>query len=64
VEVLALLFGITAQDGSLVRVSTDYDLRDGLTIGVGILLYQNGDLPISSIWARNDRFIFRVKYTF
>jgi len=64
VEVLALLFGLTAQDGSLVRVRTDYDLRDSLTIGVGILLYQQGDLPISSIWARNDRFIFRVKYTF
>jgi hypothetical protein len=64
VEALALLLGLKEEHGSFVRVTTDHDLRDDLSIGVGILIYLQCDPHMASIWARNDRFIFRVKYSF
>lgn len=61
---LAVLIGYDGRDGSIVRISADYDLRDALTAGIGILLYQQGDLPPLSSWGRNDRLIFNVKWSF
>jgi len=61
---LGVLFGLDAGDGSIARFDVQYDLRDALEIGVGILLYQSGDLPPLDEWARNDRLIFNVKWSF
>jgi hypothetical protein len=61
---LAIGFGITLEDGSGVRLGVDYDLRDALTIGGGILLYQDGDLPPLSAFGRNDRVYLQAKYSF
>lgn len=51
-------------DGSIVRLDAEYDLRDALTATVGILLYQGGDIAPFSGFARNDRLIFRLKWSF
>jgi hypothetical protein len=61
---LAIGFGITLEDGSGVRLGVDYDLRDALTIGGGILLYQDGDLPPLSAFGRNDRVYLQARYSF
>ena len=64
VTALAIVLGYDARDGSIVRLSADYDIRDALTAGIGILLYQSGDLPPLSSWGRNDRLIFNIKWSF
>jgi len=61
---IGVLFGWDARDGSVFRFDVQYDLRDALEAGVGILLYQNGDLPPFDEWGRNDRLIFNVKWSF
>jgi hypothetical protein len=64
VILLAVVFGERAQDGSLVRLSADYDLRDGLGVGGGMLLYQRGDLVEFSEIGSNDRIFLEVRYDF
>jgi len=64
VTALAVILGYDGRDGSIVRLSADYDIRDALTAGIGILLYQSGDLPPLSSWGQNDRLIFNVKWSF
>ncbi len=61
---LGVLFGWDGQDGSLFRFDVSYDLRDALTIGVGLVLYQTGDLPPLDDFGRNDRLIFQAKWSF
>ena len=61
---LAVLIGWDGSDGSLVRLSANYELRDALVVGAGIVLYQNGDRPPLDTWGRNDRLIFNVKWSF
>ena len=64
VTALAVLIGWDGSDGSLVRLSANYELRDALIVGAGIVLYQNGDRPPLDTWGRNDRLIFNVKWSF
>lgn len=62
--VLGVVFGERAQDGSIVRLEADYDLRDAVVVTAGILLFQNGDpLEVSAI-DDNDRLFFEIKYSF
>ena len=61
---LGLLFGETAQDGSLVRLEASYDLRDALVIGGGILLFQKGDSGLFETVGKNDRLYASIKYSF
>ncbi|MCR9093097.1 MAG: hypothetical protein NXI30_02660 [bacterium] len=63
-SILGLLFGIDARDGSIIRVDLDYDLLDGLVVGAGVLLFQEGDLPPLDRWEKNDRILFRGKWSF
>jgi hypothetical protein len=63
-ELLAVIFGERAQDGSLVRLSADYELREALIVGGGLLLFQNGDLPEFTRIGRNDRVFAEVEYSF
>ena len=39
-------------------------MRFPVPIGVGLLLYQKGDLPPLDTWADNDRVIFNAKWSF
>ncbi len=64
VTLLGVIFGVDARDGSIARVDLEYDVLDALTASVGILLYQAGDLPPLDGWARNDRLIFGLKWSF
>ena len=61
---VGIVLGIDARDGSVARFDLDYDVLDALTVGAGLLLYQQGDLPPLDAWADNDRVIFKLKYSF
>jgi hypothetical protein len=61
---LAVLLGWDGGDGSLVRFDVEYDLRDALKLGAGVLLYQQGDLPPFDAWSRNDRVLLSLKWSF
>jgi hypothetical protein len=61
---LVVLFGERAQDGSAIRLSLDYELRDALLVGGGLLLFQNGDpLEFREI-DDNDRIFLQAQYSF
>jgi hypothetical protein len=61
---VGVVFGLDARDGSIARFDLDYDVLDALTVGVGLLLYQQGDLPPLATWGDNDRVIFKLKWSF
>jgi len=61
---LAALFGLTGDDGGFMRLSLDYELRDALTIGGGMVLYKGGDLPFFEGIRKNDRLFLTAKYSF
>ena len=61
---LGVVFGERAQDGSAVRLSADYELRDAVLIGGGVLLFQDGDpLEFREI-DDNDRIFLQAEYSF
>ena len=61
---VGIVLGADARDGSIARFDLDYDVLDALTVGVGLLLYQQGDLPPLDAWGDNDRVIFSAKWSF
>jgi hypothetical protein len=63
---LALVFGAKAQDGSVLRFSADYDIRDALVAGAGIQIFLKGTDSdgLLNPFARNDRVFLRIKYSF
>ena len=61
---VGVVLGIDARDGGVTRFDLDYDVLDALTVGVGLLLYQQGDLPPLDTWADNDRVLFKMKWSF
>ena len=63
---LAIVIGAKAQDGSVLRFSGDYDIRDGLAVGAGIQIFlKGGDSDgLLNPFAKNDRIFLRVKYSF
>jgi hypothetical protein len=64
VTLLGVVFGIKAQDGSTVRLSAEYELREALELSGGVLLYQSGDLVAFSDVGPNDRVFLGIKYSF
>lgn len=64
VTLLGYALGIDAGDGSVVRFDVSYDVRDALTAGVGILLFQDGRIPPLDRYALNDRLLFSLKWSF
>jgi len=68
---LAVVIGYKAQDGSMLRFTADYDIRDGLSAGAGVQIWLNGtdggalDNPYSpDPYGHNDRLFLRLKYSF
>ncbi len=57
-------FGYKAQNGALARLSADYELRDGLSVGAGIMVFFEGDVPPFDSFDKNDRIFFNIKYSF
>ena len=64
VTILGQFFGWDASGGAVIRLSADYDLRDALVVGGGILIYAAGEVPPFSNWGRNDRIFAQIKYSF
>jgi hypothetical protein len=64
IAAVGLIFGLYAQDGSIVRLEASYDVIDALELGGGIVFYQQGDpVPFDTI-KKNDRVFFEVRYSF
>jgi hypothetical protein len=61
---LGFVLGARAQNGSVVRLEANYDLRDALVVGGGIVLYQEGDNVVFREIGKNDRFFVRIEYSF
>lgn len=63
---LAIVFGAKAQDGSVLRFSADYDIRDALSFGVGIQIFLEGTESDGFLnpFKKNDRVFLRIKYSF
>jgi hypothetical protein len=61
---LAIIFGWKAQDGAVLRAQGSYTFRDGLVGTLGLLIYQDGDLPPLNLWGNNDRVFIDLKYSF
>jgi hypothetical protein len=61
---LATIRGITAADGSFVRLSADYDLLDALNLEGGVIFYQKGDNLLFQRIEDNDRLFLNLKYSF
>lgn len=61
---LGFVLGAHAQNGSVVRLEANYDLRDALAVGGGLVLYQEGDNPAFDQIGKNDRLFLRIEYSF
>jgi hypothetical protein len=63
---LAIVIGAKAQDGSVLRFSADYDIRDALVVGAGIQIFLKGTDSDGRLnpFAPNDRVFLRIKYSF
>lgn len=60
----ALIYGPLGQDGSLARISVEYDWSDALSIIAGGVLYQSGDRYALRQIGDNDRLFVEIKYSF
>ena len=60
------MFGAKAQDGSVLRFSADYDIRDALVVGAAIQIFLKGTESDGFLnpFASNDRVFLRIKYSF
>jgi hypothetical protein len=47
-----------------VRAQGSYTFRDGLVGTLGLLIYEDGDLPPLNLWGNNDRVFIDLKYSF
>jgi hypothetical protein len=63
---LGVMFGAKAQDGSVLRFTADYDIRDALSFGVGIQIWIQGTENDGFLnpFKKNDRVLLRLKYSF
>ena len=61
---VALITGVTGQDGTLQRFSAEYDVNDAVQVTGGMVLYQSGDLVRFQEIGENDRVYFDIKYSF
>ncbi|MFT5443396.1 MAG: hypothetical protein ACI8W3_002445 [Myxococcota bacterium] len=61
---LAFAIGEKAQDGSIVRLSGEYDVMDAFSVHAGFLVFQGGDSIAFAGSGDNDRFFAGAKYSF
>lgn len=61
---VGVALGWVARDGAILRADLDYELLEALTVGVGVLLFQRGDLPPLDAWGRNDRALLKLRWSF
>ncbi len=56
--------GAKGEDGALQRVQATYDLRDGVALTAGVVLFQSGGSPHFRGTGDNDRAFAEVKWSF
>ena len=61
---LALVYGPLGQDGSLMRLTLDYDWSDSVSIKIGAVFYQSGDRFTFREIGDNDRLFLEIKYSY
>lgn len=61
---LAFTFGPLGQDGALQRLQGSYELRDGMNLTAGVLLFSSGDLPAFRKVGDRDRAFVELRYDF
>jgi hypothetical protein len=61
---LGVARGERAQRGAFGRVSAEYDLRDALSLTVGVLVFGSGEVPPTSTWGDNDRVFAQIAWNF
>ncbi|MEZ4215349.1 MAG: DUF1302 family protein [Myxococcota bacterium] len=64
VTLLGYALDVDPSDGSVVRLDVSYDVRDALTVGLGILLFQDSPDGFLDGYGRNDRLLFSAKWSF
>lgn len=64
VTALATWFAADADDGSLIRLSGEYDLTDSITLGAGVIFFNSGEMVPFDTIDRNDRAFLEAKYSF
>jgi hypothetical protein len=61
---LASMFGPKGDGGAFQRFSAAYDVRDNVSVTVGVVTYQSGDRPFFRNIGDNDRLFFDARYFF
>lgn len=61
---LAFTFGPFGQDGALQRLQASYELRDGMNLTGGVVLFSSGGLPAFRKVGDNDRAFMEFRYDF
>jgi hypothetical protein len=65
VTALGILLSEELGDPAMIfRLGADYDLKDALVLGGGILIFQEGDFGPFDKWGQNDRFFLSLKWSF
>jgi hypothetical protein len=61
---LGVVRGERAQRGAFGRLSAEYELRDALSLTVGVLIFGSGEVPPTSTWGDNDRVFAQIAWSF
>lgn len=64
VSFLSIVRGASAKDGAFVRLSGEYALRSSVRLRLGLLAFQEGDVPPLSFLDENDRVFVDLIYSF
>jgi hypothetical protein len=62
--VLAVLFGEWGREGATYRASLRQELRDALSVEIGVLVYEGGDDPRFQQIDENDRIFLSIRQSF
>ncbi len=61
---VAIVFGAHAEDGAILRGQLAYDLRDALSVELGVVLFQKGERPPLDFLGHHDRLFAKLQYSF
>jgi len=61
---LFIAYGDLGDDGTMVRVTGEYDVNDNVSVTLGVIFYGSGDLKHYEGIGDNDRIFAEVKYGF
>ncbi len=64
VVLLATRFGESLNEGGFTRLQGKYELRDGVSLTLGAVLYHGGKQPPFDLINRNDRLFLDLKFSF